>query len=58
VEQGTDAMENLVKKLSNTEEQKSECKKLEKELEEARVLSNRRTLKNGARIMEPEGQRV
>nr|GEW82160.1 hypothetical protein [Tanacetum cinerariifolium] len=35
VEQGTTAMENLVKKFSNAEE-KAECKKLEKELEEAR----------------------
>ncbi|GKC96271.1 hypothetical protein Tco_1161713 [Tanacetum coccineum] len=35
VEQGMTAMENLVKKLGNTEE-KSECKKLKKELEEAR----------------------
>nr|GEZ21814.1 hypothetical protein [Tanacetum cinerariifolium] len=30
------AMDNLVKKLSNAEEEKDECKKLEKELEEAR----------------------
>nr|GEX01403.1 hypothetical protein [Tanacetum cinerariifolium] len=36
MEERTDAMENLVKKLSNTEEEKAECKKLEKELEEAR----------------------
>nr|GEX42240.1 putative reverse transcriptase domain-containing protein [Tanacetum cinerariifolium] len=36
VEEGTNAMENLVKKRSNVEEEKSECKKLEKELEEAR----------------------
>nr|GEV78672.1 putative reverse transcriptase domain-containing protein [Tanacetum cinerariifolium] len=36
VEEGTTAMENLVKKLSNAEEEKVECKKLEKELEEAR----------------------
>ncbi|GKE96859.1 hypothetical protein Tco_1581714, partial [Tanacetum coccineum] len=35
MEEGTVAMENLVKKLSNAEE-KSECKKLKKELEEAR----------------------
>nr|GEX26294.1 hypothetical protein [Tanacetum cinerariifolium] len=35
VEQGTDAMEKLVEKLGNAEE-KSECKKLKKELEEAR----------------------
>ncbi|GJY41864.1 hypothetical protein Tco_0429134, partial [Tanacetum coccineum] len=38
VEQGTAAMEKLVKKLKNVEE-KAECKKLKKELEEAR-LSN------------------
>ncbi|GKD61689.1 hypothetical protein Tco_1299198, partial [Tanacetum coccineum] len=38
VEQGTAAMEKLVEKLSNVEE-KAECKKLKKELEEAR-LSN------------------
>ncbi|GKG22250.1 hypothetical protein Tco_0387553 [Tanacetum coccineum] len=38
VEEGTTAMENLVKKLGNAEE-KAECKKLKKELEEAR-LSN------------------
>ncbi|GJS15377.1 hypothetical protein Tco_1173101 [Tanacetum coccineum] len=33
VEEGTAAMENLVKKLGNAEE-KAECKKLKKELEE------------------------
>ncbi|GJV93986.1 hypothetical protein Tco_1541799 [Tanacetum coccineum] len=38
VEQGTAAMEKLVEKLKNVEE-KAECKKLKKELEEAR-LSN------------------
>ncbi|GKB83967.1 hypothetical protein Tco_0950862, partial [Tanacetum coccineum] len=38
VEQGTTAMEKLVEKLENVEE-KAECKKLKKELEEAR-LSN------------------
>ncbi|GJV22323.1 hypothetical protein Tco_1371343 [Tanacetum coccineum] len=38
VEQGTAAMERLVEKLGNVEE-KAECKKLKKELEEAR-LSN------------------
>ncbi|GJU88886.1 hypothetical protein Tco_1301309 [Tanacetum coccineum] len=38
VEQGTATMEKLVKKLENVEE-KAECKKLKKELEEAR-LSN------------------
>nr|GFA34565.1 hypothetical protein [Tanacetum cinerariifolium] len=36
VEEGTTAMENLVKKLSNAEEEKAKCKKLKKELEEAR----------------------
>nr|GEU55430.1 putative reverse transcriptase domain-containing protein [Tanacetum cinerariifolium] len=42
VEEGTTAMENLVKKLSNAEE-KAKCKKLKKELEEARgfVLEER-----------------
>nr|GEW07380.1 hypothetical protein [Tanacetum cinerariifolium] len=35
MEQGTDAMENLVEKLGNAED-KVECKKLKKELEEAR----------------------
>nr|GEW72986.1 putative reverse transcriptase domain-containing protein [Tanacetum cinerariifolium] len=35
VEEGTAAIENLVRKLGNVEE-KAECKKLEKELEEAR----------------------
>nr|GEU75456.1 hypothetical protein [Tanacetum cinerariifolium] len=35
VEEGMVAMENLVKKLSNAEEEKVECKKLRKELEEA-----------------------
>ncbi|GKA71105.1 hypothetical protein Tco_0777244 [Tanacetum coccineum] len=35
VEQGTAAMEKLVERLGNTEE-KAECKKLKKELEEAR----------------------
>ncbi|GKE83284.1 hypothetical protein Tco_1553284, partial [Tanacetum coccineum] len=39
VEQGTTAIEKLVEKLENVEE-KAECKKLKKELEEAR-LSNR-----------------
>nr|GEV00069.1 putative reverse transcriptase domain-containing protein [Tanacetum cinerariifolium] len=37
VEQGMDAMEKLVEKLSNAEE-KAECKKLKKELEEARIM--------------------
>nr|GEU78452.1 reverse transcriptase domain-containing protein [Tanacetum cinerariifolium] len=36
VEEGTTAMENLVKNLSTAEEEKAECKKLKKELEEAR----------------------
>nr|GEX38519.1 hypothetical protein [Tanacetum cinerariifolium] len=35
MEEGTTAMENLVKKLGNAEE-RAECKKLKKELEEAR----------------------
>nr|GEV96210.1 hypothetical protein [Tanacetum cinerariifolium] len=35
VKKGTDAMEKLVEKLGNTED-KVECKKLKKELEEAR----------------------
>ncbi|GKA37546.1 putative reverse transcriptase domain-containing protein [Tanacetum coccineum] len=37
VEKGTTAMEKLVKKLGNTED-KVECKKLKKELEEARIM--------------------
>nr|GEX16676.1 hypothetical protein [Tanacetum cinerariifolium] len=37
VEEGTTAMENLVKKLGNAEE-KAECKKLKNELEEARIM--------------------
>nr|GEV85159.1 reverse transcriptase domain-containing protein [Tanacetum cinerariifolium] len=37
VEQGTVAMEKLVKKLSNAEEN-AECKKLKKELQEARIM--------------------
>ncbi|GJS25667.1 hypothetical protein Tco_0454299 [Tanacetum coccineum] len=37
VEQGTAAMEKLVEKLENVEE-KSKCKKLKKELEEARIM--------------------
>ncbi|GJV92628.1 hypothetical protein Tco_1540441 [Tanacetum coccineum] len=36
VEQGTAAMEKLVEKLGSTEEEKAECKKSKKELEEAR----------------------
>ncbi|GJU31292.1 hypothetical protein Tco_1174881 [Tanacetum coccineum] len=38
VEQGTAAMEKLVEKLGNSEE-KAECKKLKKELEEARFCN-------------------
>ncbi|GKB97960.1 putative reverse transcriptase domain-containing protein, partial [Tanacetum coccineum] len=37
VEQGTSAMEKLVEKLENVEE-KAECKKLKKELKEARIM--------------------
>nr|GEW91075.1 hypothetical protein [Tanacetum cinerariifolium] len=37
IKQGTTAMEKLVKKLGNTED-KFECKKLKKELEEARIM--------------------
>nr|GEW26005.1 putative reverse transcriptase domain-containing protein [Tanacetum cinerariifolium] len=37
VEQGTATMENLVEKLGNAED-KVECKKLEKKLEEARIM--------------------
>ncbi|GJW99512.1 putative reverse transcriptase domain-containing protein [Tanacetum coccineum] len=36
VEQGMAVMEKLVEKLGSTEEEKAECKKLKKELEEAR----------------------
>nr|GEV02174.1 putative reverse transcriptase domain-containing protein [Tanacetum cinerariifolium] len=36
VEERTAAMENLVKKLSNGEEEKAKCKNIEKDLEEAR----------------------
>ncbi|GJU07524.1 putative reverse transcriptase domain-containing protein [Tanacetum coccineum] len=39
VEQGTTAMEKLVEKLGNVEE-KAECKKLKKEVEEARVQAH------------------
>nr|GEU39936.1 putative reverse transcriptase domain-containing protein [Tanacetum cinerariifolium] len=42
VEQGTDAMEKLVEKLGNTED-KVECKKLKKELEEARIMPPKST---------------
>nr|GEY17279.1 hypothetical protein [Tanacetum cinerariifolium] len=37
VEQGTDAMENLVEKLDNAED-KVECKKLKKEIEKVRIM--------------------
>ncbi|GJY21600.1 hypothetical protein Tco_0394166 [Tanacetum coccineum] len=37
MEEGTAAIENLVRKLGNSEE-KAECKKLKKELEEARIM--------------------
>ncbi|GJX51435.1 uncharacterized mitochondrial protein-like protein [Tanacetum coccineum] len=37
MEQGTDAMEKLVEKLGNTKD-KVECKKLKRELEEARIM--------------------
>ncbi|GKA09258.1 hypothetical protein Tco_0688589 [Tanacetum coccineum] len=37
MEEGAVAMENLVRKLSNAEE-RAECKKLKKELEEARIM--------------------
>ncbi|GKF05046.1 hypothetical protein Tco_0035714 [Tanacetum coccineum] len=43
LEQGTAAMEKLVEKLGNTKD-KVECKKLKKELEEARALSESRHL--------------
>ncbi|GJR87598.1 hypothetical protein Tco_0211609 [Tanacetum coccineum] len=45
VEEGTDAMENLVRKLGNAEE-KAECKKLKKELEEARFSNTLLHLQN------------
>nr|GEY07005.1 reverse transcriptase domain-containing protein [Tanacetum cinerariifolium] len=45
-EERTDAMENLVKKLSNAEEEKAECKKLEKELEEARFNNKFLSMQN------------
>ncbi|GJR09219.1 putative reverse transcriptase domain-containing protein [Tanacetum coccineum] len=40
VEQGTAAMEKLVEKLENVKE-KAECKKLKKELEEARIMPSK-----------------
>ncbi|GKC37990.1 hypothetical protein Tco_1050374 [Tanacetum coccineum] len=45
VEQGTAAMEKLVEKLGNTEE-KAECKKLKKELEEARFSNTFLSMQN------------
>ncbi|GJX49715.1 putative reverse transcriptase domain-containing protein [Tanacetum coccineum] len=42
VEQGTTAMEKLVEKLGNAED-KVECKKLKKELEEARIMPPKST---------------
>ncbi|GJU29743.1 hypothetical protein Tco_1173332 [Tanacetum coccineum] len=45
VEEGTAAMENLVRKLGNTEE-KAECKKLKKELEEARFSNTLLRMQN------------
>ncbi|GKA09516.1 hypothetical protein Tco_0688847 [Tanacetum coccineum] len=45
VEEGADAMENLVRKLGNAEE-RSECKKLKKELEEARFSNTLLRIQN------------
>ncbi|GKE37187.1 hypothetical protein Tco_1460592, partial [Tanacetum coccineum] len=45
VEQGTAAMGNLVRKLGNAEE-KAECKKLKKELEEARFSNTLLCMQN------------
>ncbi|GKE79346.1 hypothetical protein Tco_1545466 [Tanacetum coccineum] len=45
VEEGTIAMENLVRKLSNAKE-KPECKKLKKELEEARFSNTLLRMQN------------
>nr|GFA97367.1 hypothetical protein [Tanacetum cinerariifolium] len=45
VEEGTTAMENLVKKLGNAEE-KAQCKKLKKELEEARFSNTLLRMQN------------
>ncbi|GJT77250.1 reverse transcriptase domain-containing protein [Tanacetum coccineum] len=57
VEQGTVAMEKLVEKLENVEE-KAECKKLKKELKEARygyIINHKKTVKKGqARTQESE----
>ncbi|GKC03605.1 hypothetical protein Tco_0995215, partial [Tanacetum coccineum] len=45
VEEGTAAMENLVRKLGNAEE-RAECKKLKKELEEARFSNTLLRMQN------------
>ncbi|GJV85058.1 hypothetical protein Tco_1524956 [Tanacetum coccineum] len=45
VEEGTTAMENLVRKLGNAEE-RNECKKLKKELEEARFSNTLLRIQN------------
>ncbi|GKE70844.1 hypothetical protein Tco_1528916 [Tanacetum coccineum] len=45
VEEGMDAMENLVRKLGNAEE-KAECKKLKKEMEEARFSNTLLRMQN------------
>ncbi|GKB71016.1 hypothetical protein Tco_0932428 [Tanacetum coccineum] len=45
VEEGTAAMENLVRKLGNVEE-RAECKKLKKELEEARFSNTLLRMQN------------
>ncbi|GJZ56743.1 putative reverse transcriptase domain-containing protein [Tanacetum coccineum] len=52
VEQGTAAMENLVEKLGNTED-RVECKKLKKELEEERVSNTFLRMQNEI-IMPPK----
>ncbi|GKA47804.1 putative reverse transcriptase domain-containing protein [Tanacetum coccineum] len=49
VEEGTAAMENLIKKLGNDEE-RAECKKLKKELEEARIMPPKSALLTQAAI--------
>nr|GEU57033.1 hypothetical protein [Tanacetum cinerariifolium] len=45
VEEGTDVMENLVRKLGNTEE-RADCKKLKRELEEARFCNTLLRMQN------------
>ncbi|GKD93847.1 hypothetical protein Tco_1373684, partial [Tanacetum coccineum] len=45
MEEGADVMENLVRKLGNVEE-KAECKKLKKELEEARFSNTLLRMEN------------